>query len=180
MKSMRKPCARYSQRGAALVVALIMLVMVSLLAASGFLISTSEARAAGGWSDRQRAMFLAESALREAEDVVRDGVASAENIPAAVRNKQLLLGGKGYYVRGDADVPEVNVTWDAAAKGVAATVVDSKAAQAHYMVVYEGTAPEFGTQFGSAVGSKPRFTLYARAGGIKEGTQVVLSLSQQF
>lgn len=168
-----------SQGGAALIVALIMLILVSLLAAGGYFLATSEARAAAGWSDRHRAMFLAEGALKEAESAVREGVATAVNIQSAVRNKNKIFG-KGYYIRGEVGVPVVDAAWSGADKGIKATAVDSRAADAYYMVVYEGEALQSGTQYGSGVSSRPRFTLYAQAGGIKEKTLVVLSMSQEF
>ena len=179
-QSVRLP-TQTRQRGAALLVAIIMLLLVSLLAAGGYLVSTTEARSAAAWSDRQRAMFLAESALREAEAAVREGVAIEADIESAVRNKYVVLGNKGYYVRGDSGVPQIDSAWTGASNGVAATQLNSNAERAYYLVVFEGQqTAQTGTQFGVTGTSRPRFTIYAKAGGIKEGSSVVLSTSQEF
>ena len=178
------PALRFAQfrrqRGAALAVALIMLVMISLLAAAGFLLSTTEARGAVNWSDRQRAMFVAEGALKEAEAAVKTVAASA-NVEQAVSNK-----GQGYFIRSEGRVPPMN-PWPSG-NAINATSKDSRleAGSAQYIVVYEGKAAPSGMgevgANGSSVksGQKPRFTIYAKAGGIREGTHVVLSYSNEF
>lgn len=166
------------QRGAALVVALIMLIMVSLLAAGGFFLATTEARGAAGWSDRQRAMFAAEGVLKEAEAAVKL-VAAVEDVRLAVKNK-----GTGYFVRHEDVVPEMNSDWDVS-KSIKATAAD-RVTELYYMVVYEGTAPQLDQAFQAGNGNvnktsvRPRFTIYAKAGGIKQGTYVVLSTSKEF
>lgn len=170
------------QQGAALLVALIMLVLISMLAAAGFFMSTGEARGAAGWGDRQRAMFAAEGALKEASESVESFVAAnAVNVEAAVGSQ------KGYYKRHDGDLPDVSDAshWTAD-NSIKATAVDSRADNISYMVVYEGTAPQAGQGFLQSNGNvnktstRPRFTIYAKAGGIKDGTYVVLSTSKEF
>lgn len=169
------------QRGAALAVALIMLIMVSLLAAAGFLLSTTEARGAVNWSDRQRAMFVAEGVLKEAEAAVKTVVASSSNVEQTVVDK-----GKGYYVRTAGSVPPMN-PWPKGS-AVDATSKDTRleSGSAQYIVVYEGKAAPSGMgelgPNGNPIksGEKPRFTIYAKAGGIREGTFVVLSYSNEF
>lgn len=167
-----------TQKGAVLLVSLIMLILVSLLAAAGFMLSTNEARGAAGWSDRQRAMFAAEGVLQEAELAVSSIVASSADVESAISAK-----GTGYYLRKNGDVPVFD-PWPSG-NSVAATQPNSGAEEAYYIVVYEGKA--VGSNDGMLSGgrvnqtaAKPRFTLYAKAGGIKEGTYVVLSTSKEF
>lgn len=180
VQSFHRPC---QQKGAALVIALIMLVMVSLLAAGGFLLSTTEARGAAGWSDRQRALFTAEGALIQGESAAKTliGATDASSqtaVESAVRN-----AGTGYYVRTDGTVPDLD-PWPTA-KSIKATIPDgSKVSSIYYMIVYEGMGTVSGSGLVSGNGNtsqtsaKPRFTIYAEAGGIKETTYVVLSSSK--
>ena len=180
--SFLRPFRPKQQRGAALAVALIMLIMVSLLAAAGFLLSTTEARGAVSWSDRQRAMFVAEGVLKEAEATVKTLVTNnSSNVEQAVAR-----AGRGYYVRTAGNVPQMN-PWQSG-NAINATSKDRRldAGSAQYIVVYEGKSEPFGegelTSNGgvSAKSGNPRFTIYAKAGGIREGTFVVLSFSNEF
>ncbi|MEN3112205.1 PilX N-terminal domain-containing pilus assembly protein [Uliginosibacterium paludis] len=170
-----------NQQGAALIIALIMLIMVSLLGAAGYLMSTSESRASAGWSDRQRALFAAEGALKEAENAVKDGVAKQGDVRQAVIDK-----GTGYFVRHESTLPEMKTATDWT-DGNAVTATDPHGGGVFYRVVFEGKAASAdGTEEFKATGGvnqaakKSRFTLYAKAGGIKEGTFVVLSTSKEF
>lgn len=173
---------RYStQQGAALIVALIMLILVSLLAAAGYLMSTSESRASAGWSDRQRALFAAEGALKEAEKAVKNGVATQSDVRQAVLDK-----GIGYYVRHESSLPAMS-TADDWSRETAVTATDPHGGGVFYRVIFEGKAASAdGTEEFKATGGvneavkKSRFTFYAKAGGIKEGTFVVLSTSKEF
>ncbi|MDP5240741.1 PilX N-terminal domain-containing pilus assembly protein [Uliginosibacterium sp. 31-16] len=169
------------QRGAALVVALIMLIMVSLLAAASFALTTSEARGSAGWSDRQRALFAAEGVLKEGETAVQVLVdAAGTSVEQAVRIK-----GKGFYVRTDGTLPDID-PWPTASS-IAGTAADQRLdGQLNYIAVFEGTGIKPGAALGNAAGNpnkaaeQPRFTVYAKAGGIKEGTYVVLSSSKAY
>lgn len=174
------------QRGAALVVSLILLVLVSLLAAGGFLATTGEARGAANWSDRQRALYLAESVLQE-------GWAAVGGVTAAnVANLEPLLRAKptGYFIRGktgfsmfpwNEDTFNANSIEVKNVAGVSGTV-------GRYVVFFEGMVAESndGTGLVSSNGSNvkaaqhARFTVYAKAGGQRDGTLVVLSASKQF
>lgn len=171
---------RHKQNGAALIVALIMLILVSLLAAGGYMLSTTESRSSAGWSDRQRALFAAEGALKEAETVVRAGVASSPDVREAVLNK-----GAGYYVRHESTLPDMSqsANWT---NNTAIAATDIQGVKVFYMVVFEGMAsPTDGTEEFKTTGGvsdatqKPRFTLYAKAGGLKDETFVVLSTSKE-
>lgn len=181
MKLMSQPNFSFHrhQQGAALVVAMIMLIMVSLLAAASYMFSTTEARGAAGWSDRQRAMFAAEGALKEAVVAVQT-IASSNNMRIAMAGK-----GTGYYMRHEVTVPDVAGTWSTS-NSVQAAAADSRITDVFYMVVYEGKAPQSGQAFQDGTGGinktavRPRFTIYAKAGGLKDGTLVVLSTSKEF
>ncbi|MEC5384332.1 PilX N-terminal domain-containing pilus assembly protein [Uliginosibacterium sp. H3] len=172
---------RQRQQGAALLVALVMLILVSLLAAAGYTMATGEARGAAGWSDRQRAMFMAEGALKEAEDKTRALVAASPDVEAAVRTKR--SASAGYYVRKDGDMPALD-PWPTT--GIeAASNAESRSDAPSYIIVFEGKA--IGSNDGmlsngrvNQAAGKPRFTLYAKAGGIKEGSYVVLSTAKEF
>ena len=164
------------QRGVTLVIAMIMLVLVSMLAAAAYLMSTGEARAASGWSDRQRAIFLAENALKEAESTVGTVVAGQADVANVIAHK-----GTGYYVRSAGSVPAFN-PWPTDSSVEVTTTIDGKTATAHYIVIFEGNAPAFGEQLaGTPASSKrSRFTLVAQAGGLKPETNVVLSVSREY
>lgn len=169
------------QQGAALLVALIMLVLISMLAAAGFFMSTGEARGAAGWSDRQRAMFAAEGALKQASESVAALVAANTDVEAAVSN---LGTSAGYYLRKNGNVPELS-PWPTSGV-VTGTSKDARTSDVYYFVVYEGKSISTGNAIVNSTGAlnnqaaKPRFTIYSKAGGIKDGTLVVLSTSKEF
>lgn len=173
------------QRGVALVVSMIMLVLASLMAAGGFFLSTEEARGASSWSDRQRALFAAEGALKEAEAAVRQKIAGSANVRQTVLN-----GGSGYYVRHVSAIPEVSAdsTWKAGPALPAALTMQADKRledEVYYFVVFEGYGQATGNALLTGSGNvndtakNPRFTLYAKAGGIKKGTLVVLTTSTE-
>lgn len=169
------------QQGAALLVALIMLVLISMLAAAGFFMSTSEARGAAGWGDRQRAMFAAEGALKEASEGLAALVAANADVEAAVSS---LGASAGYYLRKNGDTPALD-PWPSSGI-IAGTSKDSRTTDVSYFIVYEGKSISTGNSIVNASGalnnqaSRPRFTIYSKAGGIKDGTLVVLSTSKEF
>jgi len=171
-----------AQCGAALVVSLILLVMVSLIAAAGYIATTGEARSAAGWSDRQRALYLAESTLQIAL-VDATILSRAGNVRQAMIDK-----GVGYYIRGEnafAVLPWNEHTFDT--KSVEVTNLAGMAGTSgRYVIVYEGKVATGNT--GGVVSSNggksttsqhARFTVYAKAGGQRDGTLVVLSTAQE-
>jgi len=177
------------QRGAALIVSLIMLVMVSLLAAAGFLATTGEARGAAGWSDRQRALFLAETTLREAVSLTQSVVdANRTRVKQAVLAKGAT---QGFFVRDDDTfniLPWNEKTFNdnSATFTNLATQTGLSGAAGRYAIVFEGmVSRESGGVVGGAgstsqTAQRPRFTIYAKAGGQRDGTLVVLSTSKEF
>ena len=68
---------RGSQRGAALVVALVMLVLLTLIAAMGARIALTDEKGARATRERQLAFEGAEAALRDAEDELLSGARAA-------------------------------------------------------------------------------------------------------
>lgn len=179
---LRNPARLPRQNGAALVVALIMLVMVSLLAAGGFLLTTGEARGASGWSDRQRALFTAEGVLIQGEDVARALVSGTASDSTSAVEQAVRNAGTGYFVRTDGTVPALD-PWPTT-QSIQATASDPRVTSGYYMIVYEGMGTASGTGLVSGNGNanksstKPRFTIYAKAGGLKDATYVVLSSSK--
>jgi Tfp pilus assembly protein PilX len=171
---MRTPKLRSRQRGVTLVIAMIMLILVSMLAAAAYLMSTGEARAASGWSDRQRAIFLAENALKKAETSVGTLIANKTDVANLIKSK-----GTGYYLRSEGSVPSFNPWPEDSSIGVT-TTIDGRTASAHYIVIYEGKAPAFGERLPSTRSLRSRFTLVAQAGGLKPETNVVLSVSREY
>lgn len=61
------------QRGAVLVIALIMLLILTLIGIAGLRDTQLQERMAGGAQDRELALQAAESALREAEELIKNG-----------------------------------------------------------------------------------------------------------
>lgn len=61
------------QRGAVLIIALVMLLLLTLIGVAGLRDTQLQERMAGGAQDREIALQAAEAALREAEEAVEDG-----------------------------------------------------------------------------------------------------------
>lgn len=184
MKNHRQIVLSHPQRGAALIVSLIMLVMVSLLAAGGFLITTSEARAAANWGDRQRALFMAEDALVQAVDVITtlNKTTGARELQAAAAT-----AATGSFYQRDAGTFDATTGWPATiTPGEGCTAVSNATTKstACYVIVFDGLAPQSNMSLASTSSSLPpasaRFTFYARAGGQRANTFVVLSTSRAF
>jgi len=89
------------QRGAALAVGLILLVVLTLLGVSAYLIATQQERMAGNTRDRLRAFEAAETSLRDCESVL----ARAAGLPA-------FDGTGGMYTAPEAGQPQIFETLD--------------------------------------------------------------------
>lgn len=179
---MSMPSSKRRQQGAALIVTLILLILVSLIGIGGYLATTGEVRSAAGWSDRQRALYLAESTMQMALTSARL-LAQQSNVRSAV-----LAKGQGYYVRDQGTLhilPWNEATFEKNAYSVS-NIAGMAGTSGSYIVVYEGMATS-GSSGGvvSVNGSKntttqhARFTIYAKAGGQRDGTLVVLSTAQE-
>jgi len=73
MRMMQDTLSPGRQRGAALVVGLIFLSMLSLMAVAAYMVATQEERMAGNTRDRLRAFEAAEASLRDCEALLRPG-----------------------------------------------------------------------------------------------------------
>jgi type IV pilus assembly protein PilX len=73
MRMMQDTLSPGRQRGAALVVGLIFLSMLSLMAVAAYMVATQEERMAGNTRDRLRAFEAAEASLRDCESLLRPG-----------------------------------------------------------------------------------------------------------
>jgi type IV pilus assembly protein PilX len=73
MRTMRTPQPKARQRGAALVVGLIFLMMLSLMGVAAYTVATQEERMAGNTRDRIRAFEAAEASLRDCEALLGGG-----------------------------------------------------------------------------------------------------------
>ena len=171
---------RRNSNGISLPLALVMLVAAALIAAAGAQSSAWNLRANTGWTDRQRALFLAESTLKFAESRLELLVdSSSANMPDAVRAQ-----GPGFFVREDANVP----VWNPWPAGGISHTADPNSDPSEYFVVYEGSVPATdGTELVGASGTTNtgksefyRFSIVARSGGRHAGTGVVLVVMRQF
>ena len=79
MKTNRLHPGAAHQRGVALIVGMIILVMLALLGASAYSVATQDERIAGNARDRSRAMAAAETMLRDCEYYVQSGAASFDS-----------------------------------------------------------------------------------------------------
>lgn len=110
------PGAR-EQRGAALVVGLILLVVLTLLGASAYVVASQQEKMAGNTRDRIRAFEAAETSLRDCESVL----AGSGGLPA-------FDGSQGMYTAPAVDQPQVfeTVDWrnDTAVRVLAGAIPD--------------------------------------------------------
>ena len=121
------------ERGAVLVVSLIMLLVVTLIAVSSMQGTVMEEKMAGNTRDRNLAFQTAETALREAERYV-ESLASMGGF----------VGSGGLYGRTDSEPPYVaSTTWDDTANSVVASDPHASYAAPRYFIKHftlvEGT-----------------------------------------
>jgi type IV pilus assembly protein PilX len=152
------------QEGFVLVVALILLAVVSLLAANGMGVTTMNERMAGNYMDRGRAQAAAEQALTQAQDVLR------ENADAC------LLGCTGSVTNGSttANISEVTTavlpaTWVDANK-VAVTLATDQATRAQYVINWLNNSAFTTDSFASC----KAYSIMGRGQGIDTSTFVIL------
>ncbi|MEG0822391.1 MAG: pilus assembly protein [Burkholderiaceae bacterium] len=117
MKPLFPPRAARRQTGATLVVGLILLVVLTLLGVSAYLIASQQERMAGNTRDRIRAFEAAETALRDCESVL----ARTDGLPTFDDHG-------GMYTAPDVDQPQLfqTVDWsnDAAVRVLAKPLAD--------------------------------------------------------
>lgn len=120
-----------SQQGAALLVVVIFLMLATLLGVSTTAGSVASTRTAAGWSDRQRALYLADTVANAATAEIKTLVeATNGDLAAAMRAPAI-----GHYVRSDGNAPNW-MQWPADSGTNGYTI--SSYPQARYFVVYEG------------------------------------------
>jgi hypothetical protein len=170
---------RARARGFSLIVGLVIVFAAALLAVGGALVATQNTQSTSGWSDRQRALFVAEGTLRAAETSTQTFVtANLSNLSGAVS-----AGGTPYiYARANAP------SWTPWPTASATSVqIDPSLPNGQYFVVYEGDSALTGSGFvngsgasGSMLTQLHKFTIYVYANGSKPGTQVILSVHRQY
>lgn len=102
---MKKTTSSNYQKGSALLVSLIILVVMTLLGLSGMRTSVMEEKMAGNMRDNELAFQAAEAALRAAEKYITDSIISTTAFDAN--------GSDGLYNNSDARIWE-NITWTSA------------------------------------------------------------------
>jgi type IV pilus assembly protein PilX len=173
--------SRANNKGISLPIALILLIAGALIAAASAQSSSWNTRANNGWSDRQRALFQAESIIKVAEDRIETLMTDAgDDIPTAVRG-----AGAGFLVRGDSGVPASWKNWPSNAAIVGSTTGTDAS---EFFVIYEGAVLyDAETGLSGASGSSDldsavlhRYSIVVKAGGRQEGTSVVLQVVRQY
>lgn len=152
---------RYSQRGFSLVVVLLMLVALSLLGAMSYAIVTSSSRSAATWNDRQRSLYLTESALKLAETEIKT-LASGETGVFPPTNLDYFKTRKA-----------IGSVLPFPTSGIKSVYVESAnnriaSGKVNYFIVYEGK-----------VNNKDRVTVYAQSAGARSDTNSVVSATYE-
>lgn len=120
-----------SQQGAALLVVVIFLMLATLLGVTTTAGSVAGTRTAAGWSDRQRALYLADTVANAATTEIKTLVENTNgDLATAMRVPTV-----GHYVRSDGNAPNW-MQWPADSGTNGYTI--SSYPQARYFVVYEG------------------------------------------
>lgn len=140
------------QRGAVLIVALIMLLLLTLVGIAGIRDTQLQEKMAGGTEDRAIAFQAAESALREAEKMVESGSCTIAGgcdpavgyyedpaLPARVDDAGDPVSEAAFWATwfgGDADVNGIGDDWDdlTKVKSYAGTVLPQVAQQPRYVI----------------------------------------------
>ena len=121
------------QRGAALVVSLIMLLLLTILGISGMQSTVFEERMAGNARDANTAFQAAEAALRDAEDYLNNNAAIGP-----------FNGTNGFYAQDGAPAPadiEQDANWPASPRSYSASM-SGVAAQPTYIIEHLRPAPD--------------------------------------
>ena len=171
--------ARSRQRGFSLIFGLVLVFAATLLGLGGALLATQNSQSSTGWSDRQKALFVAEGTMRIAEAQTQTFVtANLSNISGA-------LGSSGYASFYPRSTAPSWTPWPATS--ATSVQVDPNLPNGQYFVVYEGATAITGTGFANGSGASAgmasnlfKFTIYAYANGAKPGTQVILAVHRQY
>lgn len=153
-----------SQRGAALAIGLIVLVLLTLIGVTGMRATSLEERMAGNELDRNNAFQAAEASLRGAEDFLINGILPQFN------------GNKGYYQPAD---PAGAPVWETTTWGGADSVkYDQKIGDstARYIMEEIGVSDDVGVSLASdaAVEQVTFYRVTARGQGASGSSLVML------
>ncbi|MGQ7276011.1 pilus assembly PilX family protein [Marinobacter sp. V034] len=147
------------QRGAALLMSLVILLVLTLLAVSGMQGSIMQERMASAQRDGVLALEVAETAMGEVEAIL-DGMSDLSDFGST----------KGFYQTGDAPIPSDAVTWTKDTNGDNVSVADASAVNGivpRYFIEYKGTVTldaegQLPRDMGQYGGSGPTEFDYAR------------------
>lgn len=89
---LRQPPARGRQRGIALIVGMVILVVLALLGMSAYSVATQDERIAGNTRDHARALDAAETMLRECEAYIQNYQQNNNNQPLAFTQPATVAG----------------------------------------------------------------------------------------
>lgn len=159
----------HKHRGAALVVSLIVLMILTLIGVASMQSTALEERMAGNIRDLNIALQTTESALREAEGVI-EGLADTSGFGA----------GGGLYTLNNAPDPFSGGTWAGTASLTATTGVGGAVAPRYFIELIGDFAPDDGTEvnifnYGEASGADVTvFRIVARGTGGTGTAQVIL------
>lgn len=177
--------ARRDQRGSLLVIVMIFLLVGAVIGVLGIPSYNQNSQVSGGWADRQRAIYLADSAIAivDADLDALVTAAAGTDLAGAVDAR-----GTGYFVRGSTAIPDWSGEFLADTTLAVTPDGDSTQATARYFVVYEGSVPAAtggALVSGSGAGlagaaTLHRFTVYVRAMGRRDGTSVVIQATRQY
>ena len=171
-------CGARAQRGATLIVAMLMLIILSILAAAGMQTATLEERMAGAAIDRNNAFEAAEAALRDAETYTFANLTSASGFSAGC--------GAGLCLPSQTATPVWSaIDWQGGIPLVygaltGATPIAGLTQQPRYVIeLFPDLPPTAGNSL--TIGNKPEstsggtaFRITAMGWGKKPGTQVML------
>lgn len=171
----------HSQRGMALFLALVVLLLITILGISGLQTTTLEERMATNSRDRDLAFQAAEAALRDAERYLQDAALDAFGDSAG--RYQLDAANRPVW-HGDARQAgngAITYSVDRPGTGRQATPLPTVARQPEYFIEqYPPRLPEGGSlEAGTPVQAVEFYRVTARGFGGRENTQVVLQTTYQ-
>lgn len=155
---------QHKQHGFSLVIVLLILTALSLLAVAGYTIVTSSSRSATTWNDRQRSLYLTESALGVAETEINTWI----NTTGFPPNNVDYFKKRSVAPSNLTPFPSTNI------RSVDIESGNNKVAngQVHYFVVWE-------TESGK-LNNKERVTVYAQSAGARSDSNTVVSATYEF
>jgi len=177
MKTLNNRAIKNKQQGAALIVSLIMLLIMTLLGISSMNSTTMEEKMSGNTRDRMLAFQAAEAALKDAEDYVLNSVVATSAFNAS--------GTGGLYSAGVKPDVRADATWSNASKyRTYSGTITGVTTQPHYIIELISTIGATGDtvnigNYGdsSGAGIVTTFKVTARGTG---GTDNAVSMIQAY